>query len=61
MDLQPAPIEAKKLQLPDAEINKHLDTILRASGSALRYFSTQQTIDNMRLALRRAISELAKP
>ena len=37
------------------EIDKHLDAILRASGSALRHYSMQKSIDDMRAALRVAI------
>ena len=37
------------------QLDKHLDTILRASGSALRNYSLQKPIDDMRAALRAAL------
>jgi hypothetical protein len=41
-------------------LDKHLDAILRASGSALRHYGTSdKTIDDMRAALTAAVSELA--
>lgn len=39
-----------------SDIDKHLDAVLRASGSALRYFSMPKTIDDMRGAMRAAIA-----
>lgn len=39
----------------DAEIDKHLDAVLRAAGSALRHYSVQKTKDDMRLAMRAAM------
>lgn len=41
--------------LSDAEIDMQLDAILRASGSALRHYTTQKTKDDMRAALQAAI------
>ena len=41
-------------------LDKHLDAILRASGSALRNYGTSgKTIDDMRAALSAAVAELA--
>ena len=36
-------------------IDKHLDAVLRASGSALRHYSMQKKLDDMRAAMRAAI------
>ena len=38
-----------------ATVDKHLDAVLRASGSALRHYSMQKTLDDMRAAMRDAI------
>ncbi len=40
----------------DAEVDQHLDAVLKASGSALRYYTTQKTLDDMRAAMRRAMA-----
>ena len=37
-------------------IDQHLDAVLRASGSALRYFTTQKTLDDMRAAMGAAMT-----
>lgn len=42
--------------LDDATIDRHLDAILRASGSALRHYTMQKSIDDMRAALRAALA-----
>lgn len=42
--------------LSDAEIDKHLDAVLKASGSALRNYSMPKTLGDMRKAMRVAIS-----
>lgn len=39
-----------------SDIDKHLDAVLRASGSALRYFSMPKTLDDMREAMRVAMA-----
>lgn len=36
-------------------VDKHLDAVLKASGSALRHYSMQKTIDDMRAAMREAM------
>lgn len=38
-------------------LDKHLDAILKASGSALKHYSMQKTLDDMRAALQNAINE----
>jgi len=38
-------------------VDKHLDAVLRASGSALRHYSTQKALDEMRGAMRAAMAE----
>jgi len=40
-------------------LDKHLDAILRASGSTLRHYSMQKTLDDMRAALCAAMAETA--
>lgn len=42
----------------DEQIDTHLDVILRAAGSALRHYTMQKSMDDMRSALRRAILAL---
>ena len=39
------------------DLDQHLDNILKASGSGLRNYSMQKTIDDMRKALSAAIAE----
>lgn len=39
-----------------SDIDKHLDAVLRASGSGLRYFSMQKTLDAMRTAMLAAMT-----
>ena len=39
-----------------SDIDKHLDAVLRASGSALRHYSMQKTLDDMRSAMRTAMT-----
>lgn len=38
-------------------IDHHLDAILKASGSALRHYSMQKTLDDMRAAMRAAMDD----
>lgn len=58
----PWPISlARHGELPrvtDEHIDKHLDAVLRASGSALKHYSLQKPIDDMRAAMRAALDEL---
>lgn len=42
---------------PDSTVDAHLDAVLRASGSGLRYFSMQKTLDDMRAAMRSAMGQ----
>lgn len=46
-------------ELNDEQIDRQLDAILRAAGSALRYYEMQKTKDDMRDALRNAVLSLA--
>lgn len=39
-----------------AEIDAALDSVLKASGSALRYYSCERTLSDMREAMRQALS-----
>lgn len=39
-----------------AEVDRHLEAVLRASGSSLRYFCIQKTLDDMRAAMRTAMA-----
>jgi len=45
--------------IDQAAIDKHLDAVLRASGSALRHYSMQKTLDDMRAAMRTAMDRTA--
>lgn len=40
----------------DAEVDKHLDAVLRAAGSALRHYTMQKSLDDMRAAMRAAMA-----
>ena len=42
---------------PEQRIDVALDSILRASGSALKHYTTASTLDAMRKAMRKAMSE----
>jgi hypothetical protein len=42
-------------EISDAQIDTHLDAVLRASGSALKHYTMQKTLDDMRAAMRTAI------
>lgn len=44
--------------MTDDQIDVQLDSILKASGSALKHYSMQKTKDDMRQALRQAIAGL---
>lgn len=50
---------AESATLPEALIDQHLDRILRGAGSALRHYSLPKSLDDMRAALRQAVSALA--
>lgn len=39
----------------DAEVDARLDAVLKASGSALRYYSVPKTLEDMRAAMRAAM------
>jgi hypothetical protein len=43
----------------DAQIDTHLDAVLRASGSALRHYSMVKTLADMRAAMRAAMTRSA--
>lgn len=45
------------MELNDDLIDKHLDAVLRASGSALRHYSMQKTRDDMRAAMLASIAD----
>lgn len=50
------PESALRSRRPEvSDIDKHLDSVLRASGSALRYFSMPKTLYDMRSAMRAAM------
>lgn len=40
----------------DAEVDKHLDAVLKASGSALRHYTLPKSLADMRAAMRRAMN-----
>ena len=42
---------------PEQRIDEALDSVLRASGSALRHYTMQSTLDDMRKAMRRIMSD----
>jgi hypothetical protein len=42
--------------IDDATVDMYLDLTLRASGSALRHYSTALTIERMRIAVRAAMN-----
>ncbi|ABM96888.1 hypothetical protein Mpe_B0109 (plasmid) [Methylibium petroleiphilum PM1] len=44
--------------ITDAQLDTHLDAILRGGGSALKHYSMAKSKDDMRNALRRALAEL---
>lgn len=44
------------LRFTDDMVDEHLDNVLRASGSALRHYSMQKTLDDMRAAVRTAMA-----
>lgn len=39
-----------------SDIDRHLDAVLRASGSALRHYSMAKILDDMRAAMRAAMT-----
>lgn len=41
--------------VPDELVDRHLDNVLRASGSALRYYTMAKTLEDMRRAMRAAM------
>lgn len=42
--------------MTNAEIDLHLDAVLRASGSALRHYTLAKSLDDMRAAMRNAMT-----
>lgn len=47
------------MNLDPSFVDQHLDAVLRAAGSGLRYYSMQLTLDNMRKAMREAMEAAA--
>ena len=45
------------MMTPEQRIDEALDTVLRASGSALRHYTMQSTLDDMRKAMRKIMSD----
>ena len=43
-------------ELSDEEIDRHVDAVLRASGSALRNYTLPKSIDDLRAAMRRVLA-----
>ena len=41
------------------KLDQHLDAVLRAAGSALRHYTMQKSLDDMRSAMKAAVEELA--
>lgn len=54
-------VEVKKTNkeqiTPEQRIDEALDSVLRASGSALRHYTMQSTLDDMRKAMRKIMSD----
>ena len=48
-------LDCDAVQLDVTFIDKHLDTILHASGSGLKYYSLHKTIEEMRDAMKKAM------
>lgn len=42
---------------PEERIDAALDSVLKASGSALRYYTTAKTLSDMREAMRKVMSD----
>ena len=42
------------------KLDQHIDALLRAAGSALRHYTMQKSLDDMRAAMKAAVEELAK-
>ncbi len=42
---------------PDERIDAALDSVLKASGSGLQHYTTQKTLNNMREAMRKVMSD----
>lgn len=42
---------------PEQQIDKNLDAILKASGSALKHYTMHKTLSDMREAMRKIMSE----
>lgn len=54
-------VEVKKTNkeqiTPEQRIDEALDSVLRASGSALRHYTMQSTLDDMRSAMRKVMCD----
>jgi hypothetical protein len=48
------------MNFSEALVDQHLDAVLRAAGSGLRYYSMQKTLDEMRAAMRKAMEAAVK-
>ena len=42
---------------PEQRIDAALDAVLKASGSALKHYTMQKTLDDMRSAMRKVMSD----
>jgi hypothetical protein len=49
----------KASELPDADVDVLIDAVLTASGSGMRHFTMQRTIDRMREAMRSVVAKAA--
>lgn len=47
----------REMMTPEQRIDEALDSVLRASGSALRHYTMQSTLDDMRKAMRQVMFE----
>ena len=39
------------------KLDQHIDALLRAAGSALRHYTMQKSLDDMRAAMKAAVEE----
>lgn len=47
--------------MTDEELDKHLDAVLRAAGSALKYYTLPKSLRDLRSAMRAALASVDKP
>ena len=47
----------REMMTPEQRIDAALDSVLRASGSALRHYTMQSTLDDMRKAMRKVMCD----